>query len=109
MFAKSVLYEDDLKEWLQDPENAAGYLTAVLEENDPDALLIALRDVAKARGGMAAIAERTHIRRETLYKMLSDKANPAFKGVASILRGMGLELAVKPITESHARPRVACV
>jgi probable addiction module antidote protein len=107
MSGKSVPYEDDLKVWLQDSANAAGYLTAVLEENDPDALLVALRDVAKAQGGMKAIAERSHIRRETLYKMLSDKANPAFKGVASILHGMGLELAVRPISVNHSRTQTA--
>lgn len=99
MAGKSVSYEDDLNQWLQDPNNAAGYLTAVLEENDPDGLLVALRDVAKARGGMTAVAERSHIRRETLYKMLASNANPAFKGIASILHGMGLELAVRPITD----------
>lgn len=98
MAGKSVPYEDDLYEWLQDPNNAAGYLTAILEEEDADTLLLALRDVAKAQGGMAAVAERAHIRRETIYKMLSDKANPAFKGIACILHGMGLELAVRPIT-----------
>jgi probable addiction module antidote protein len=107
MSGKSVPYEYDLSVWLQDTVNAAGYLTAVLEENDPDALLVALRDVAKAQGGMTAIAERSHIRRETLYKMLSDKANPAFKGVASLLHGMGLELAVRPISAGHARPQPA--
>lgn len=102
MAGKSIPYEDDLQDWLQDPVNAAGYLTAVLEEDDADAMLVALRDVAKAQGGMTAVAERAHIRRETLYKMLSQKANPAFKGVASLLHGMGLELAVRPITDRQA-------
>lgn len=102
MAGKTIPYEDDLYAWLQDPVNAAGYLTAVLEENDADAMLVALRDVAKAQGGMTAVAERAHIRRETLYKMLSQKANPAFKGVASLLHGMGLELAVRPVTDRQA-------
>lgn len=96
MAGKSVPYEEDLQTWLQSSENAAAYLTAIIEEDDLDALLLAIRDVAKARGGMAAVAERAHIRRETLYKMLSDKANPGFKGVASILQGMGLKLSVTP-------------
>lgn len=96
MASKTVPYEDDLQAWLQNPENAAEYLTAVIEEGDLDALLLAIRDVAKARGGMAVVADRAQIRRETLYKMLSDKANPGFKGVASILHGMGLKLSVTP-------------
>jgi probable addiction module antidote protein len=96
MVAKSIPYEEDLQAWLKNPENAAEYLTAIIEEDDLDALLLAIRDVAKAQGGMAAVAERAHIRRETLYKMLSDKANPGFKGVASILHGLGLKLSVTP-------------
>jgi len=97
MAGKSIAYEDDLQDWLKTPENAAEYLTAIIEEDDLDALLLAIRDVAKAQGGMAAVAERAHIRRETLYKMLSEKANPAFKGVAGILHGMGLKLSVTPV------------
>jgi len=96
MVDKSIPYEQDLQEWLKAPENAAEYLTAIIDEDDLNALLLAIRDVAKAHGGMSAVAERAHIRRETLYKMLSDKANPAFKGVASILHGMGLKLSVTP-------------
>ena len=57
MAGKSMPYEDDLHGWLQDPVNAAGYLAAVLEENDADTMLVALRDVAKAQGGMTAVAD----------------------------------------------------
>lgn len=96
MAGKSVSYEDDLYEWLQNPNNAAGYLTAVIEEGDREAFLIALRDVAKARGGMTAVAEKAHLGRESLYKMLSKKGNPEFKSIASVLHGMGLRLTVEP-------------
>lgn len=99
MAGKSIPYDVDLQDWLKAPENAAEYLTAIIEEDDLDALLLAIRDVAKAQGGMAAVAERAHIRRETLDKMLSSQANPAFKKVASILRGMGLKLSVTPERE----------
>lgn len=97
MAGKTVPYEDDLNEWLKSPENAAAYLAAILEEGeDLDALLLALRDVAKAQGGMAAVAERAHVRRETLYKMLAEKGNPSFKAIAGVLHGMGLKLSVTP-------------
>jgi probable addiction module antidote protein len=96
MAGKSVPYEDDLTEWLKDPANAAGYLTAILEEKDTDALLIALRDVAKARGGMSVVAEKAHLRRENLYKMLSRKANPGLRSITNVLHGMGLKLTVAP-------------
>jgi probable addiction module antidote protein len=102
MAGKSIPYEDDLQAWLQSPENAAEYLTAILEEDDLNALLLAIRDVAKAQGGMAAVAERAHIGREALYKMLSGKGNPAFKGVANILHGLGLKLSVTAERGAHS-------
>jgi probable addiction module antidote protein len=97
MAGKSVSYADDLNEWLKTPEHAAEYLAALLEEGDDlDALLLALRDVAKAQGGMAAVAERANIRRETLYKMLAENGNPSFKAIAGVLHGMGLKLTISP-------------
>lgn len=44
-----VSYHEDLLERLRDPEYAAGYLNAVLEEGDEAAFQLALRDVAEAR------------------------------------------------------------
>jgi len=87
-------YEQDLEELLKDPEFAAGYLTAAIEENDRDALLLAMRRVAQARGGMAAVAERAKVKRENLYRMLSGKGNPQLSSLFCILHG--LSLAVVP-------------
>lgn len=96
MSEKAIPYEDDLTAWLQDAENAAEYLNAAIEDGDKAVLLLALRDVAKARGGMAAVAEKAHLGRESLYKMLSRRGNPEFKSIASVLHGMGLKLSVTP-------------
>lgn len=96
MSKKSIPYDDDLTAWLQDAENAAEYLNAAIEDGDKAVLLLALRDVAKARGGMAAVAEKAHLGRESLYKMLSKRGNPEFKSIASVLHGMGLKLSVTP-------------
>ena len=96
MNRKSVPYEEELYDYLQDPENAAGYLTAIIEDGDREAFLLALRHVAQARGGMTAVAEKAHLGRESLYKMLSAKGNPEFKSIASVLHGMGLRLTVEP-------------
>ena len=96
MSKKAIPYDDDLTAWLQDAENAAEYLNAAIEDGDRAVLLLALRDVAKARGGMAAVAEKAHLGRESLYKMLSRRGNPEFKSIASVLHGMGLKLSVTP-------------
>jgi probable addiction module antidote protein len=89
-------YEQDLDELLKDPEFAAGYLTAAIEENDRDVLLLAMRRVAQARGGMAAVAQHANVKRENLYRMLSGKGNPQLSSLLNILHGMGLSLAVVP-------------
>jgi probable addiction module antidote protein len=89
-------YEKDLNELLKDPEFAAGYLTAAIDEDDRDALLLAMRRVAQAMGGMAAVAERAHIKRENLYRTLSRKGNPELRTFHNIIHGLGLKLAIVP-------------
>jgi len=61
-----------LKE-LQDAEFAAEFLNAASEDDDPKTYLTALRKVVEARGGMASVAERTQLSRETLYRTLSSE------------------------------------
>jgi probable addiction module antidote protein len=89
-------YHTEHIEWLKDPENAAGYLNAVIAEEDKDALLLALRNIAEAEGGMAAVAEKAHLKRESLYRMLSPRGNPALSNLFSILHGMGLKMTIQP-------------
>jgi probable addiction module antidote protein len=96
MSNKSISYDEELHVWLQDPKNAAEYINAAIEDGDREVLLLTLRDVAKARGGMAAVAEKAHLGRESLYKMLSKRGNPEFKSIASVLHGLGLRLTVEP-------------
>jgi len=96
MARKTGDYHSEHIEWLKDPENAAGYLNAVIEEEDKDALLLALRNIAEAEGGMAAVAERAHLKRESLYRMLSPRGNPALSNLFSIFHGMGLKMTIQP-------------
>ena len=96
MARKTGDYHSEHIEWLKNPENAAGYLNAIIEEEDKDALLLALRNIAEAEGGMAAVAERAHLKRESLYRMLSPRGNPALSNLFSILHGMGLKMTIQP-------------
>jgi probable addiction module antidote protein len=66
-----------------------------IEENDRAIFLLALRNVAKAHGGMAAIAEKANMNRESLYRMLSKKGNPEIQSLYLLLHAMGLRLAVE--------------
>lgn len=83
-----------LLEWLKDAENAAAYVEAAIEQGDPAGVLQALRNVAEARGGLARIAEKTGLNRETLYRTLSKRGNPELKSLTAILEATGLRLSV---------------
>ena len=80
--------------WLKDAENAAAYVEAAIELGDPAGVLQALRNVAEARGGLARIAEKTGLNRETLYRTLSKRGNPELKSLTAILDATGLRLSV---------------
>lgn len=89
-------YQRDLIEALKDPEEAAAYLNAALEEGDREAFLLALRNVAEANGGMAAVAEKAHVNRESLYRTLSRRGNPEIRTLFNLLHGIGLRLNITP-------------
>ena len=93
----SLPYEDWLIERLKDPEEAAGYLEAVIEEGDQAALMLALRQIARANGGIAAVARRAKLTREAAYRILSKSGNPELRSLAAILGAAGLRLSVRPI------------
>ena len=87
-------YEDGLKESLLNPEEAAAYLSAALEENDQEIFLLALRDITEARG-FTQIAQSTLLNRENLYRMLSSKGNPQLSSLTILLDSIGLRLSVE--------------
>ena len=92
--SKSKSYHEDLIESLQNPREAEEYLNAALEEEDPELFLLALRNVAEAQGGLAQLAEKTKLNRESLYKMLSERGNPELRSLETLLHALGFRLAV---------------
>src|SRR6266480_6985609 len=85
-----------IKELRDDPEFAAEYLRAALEDVDePRVLLIALRQLAEARGGIAKVAKAAGIERESLYRALSTKGNPRLSTLVAVTRAIGLKLTVE--------------
>lgn len=87
-------YRDNLLKDLADPKEAAAYLNAALEDGAQDIFLLALRDIAEAKG-MSKLARRAKLNRESLYRMLSTKGNPQLSSLESILESAGLRLAVE--------------
>lgn len=89
-------YDEFLLEQLRDPELAAEYLTAALEDDSPELFLVALRNVAEAHGGIAAIAEASQLNRQSMYRTLSSEGNPTFATLLAILRAVGMNLSFTP-------------
>ncbi len=88
---KTRLLPFDAARYLTDDEAIAEYMTAVLETEDTDLLLLALGDIARARG-MAQVAKDAGLGRESLYKALAPGAKPRFDTVVKVARALGVKL-----------------
>lgn len=95
-------YQEDLIQSLKNSREAAAYLNAAIKEGDRELFLLALRNIAEAQGGVSAIAEKAHLNRENLYRMLSKKGNPEIKSLLTLLSAMGLRLTVKAQKQIYA-------
>jgi probable addiction module antidote protein len=85
----------DAARYLDDDEAIAEYMTAVLEANDPDLLLLALGDVARAKG-MAQVAKEAGLGRESLYKALTPGAKPRFDTILKVAKALGVKFTAQP-------------
>jgi probable addiction module antidote protein len=84
---------DVAADYLVSEDRIAGYLSAAAEDEDPNVLLLALCDAAKARG-MMEVAKAAGLNRESLYKALKPGAHPRFETVQAVLRALGVKLSV---------------
>ena len=84
----------DAARYLTDDASVAEYMTAILETGDPDLLLLALADVARARG-MAQVAKDAGLGRESLYKALAPGAKPRYDTIMRVMRALGVQLTAK--------------
>lgn len=99
-------HEREVEELRADRDLAVEYLKAAMESlDDPEnraAGLLALRTVAEAYGGLAAVAAEAGISRESLYRALSPKGNPTLKTLLAVLKSVGMRLSVEPENHAHA-------
>lgn len=89
----------DVAHYLDDEEVIAEYLTAAAEDKNPDVLLRALSEVAKARG-IAQVAAAAGLGRESLYKALAPGSHPRFETISAVLRALNVRLAFMPISSA---------
>lgn len=85
----------DAADYLTDEKTIAEYLTAALDDPNPDLFLVAVRDVARARG-MTQLAKETGLGRESLYKALTPGAKPRYDTVLKIIHALGVKLTAAP-------------
>lgn len=95
------LSDFDVADYLDNDEVIAEYLTAALEDDNPDVFLMALADVAKAKG-MSQVALQTGLGRESLYKAFTPGAKPRYQTVRKVLRALGFQLQAAPASEVGA-------
>ena len=85
----------DAADYLDDNETIAAYLSAALTDPDPNVFLVAVKDVARARG-MSQLAKDTRLGRESLYKALSAGAKPRYDTMIKVINALGVQLQVVP-------------
>lgn len=91
----TTLAKFDAANTLDNEEVIAEYLTAALEDPNPEVFLAAVADVAKARG-MTQLAKDTGLSRESLYKALAPGAKPRYDTILKLLHGLGVKLHAEP-------------
>ena len=86
----------DPAEYLEDDEQIAVYLEDIFKSGDPELIVAAIGDVARAKG-MSKIADDTNRGRESLYKSLSQNGNPSFETIVKVLASLGFGLRPAPV------------
>ncbi len=86
----------DVAEFLEDEGIIAEYLNTALEDPNPEMLLLAVRNIARARG-MTQLARDTGLGRESLYKALSEGAKPRYDTILKVVRALGVKLHAEPL------------
>jgi probable addiction module antidote protein len=100
---KSKRFDDYIAEKLRDPEYAAQYLEAALEDSVEE-FVNAIGDVAAVQeGGFSAVASRAKLGRTSMYKSFSRRGNPGIKTVDGILSAMDMRLCVTPVEREDAK------
>ncbi len=95
--------EATIRSFRDEPEFAAEYLNAILEDGDEAELLQAFKRITAALGGGGEVATEADLHAKTLYRTLSRAGNPEMKTLVAVLRTMGLRLSVRPLGTSDRR------
>ena len=95
-------YDQFLNKQLQDPELAAEYLSAAVQDKSLEGFLVALKNVAEAHGGIGTLSQVTQLNRQSMYKMFSERGNPTVSSLFTVLDALGLEVSITPQDRKNA-------
>ena len=84
----------DAAEGIETAEDVAYFLEAAFENCDAAHIAHAIGVVARSRG-MSALAEKTGLSRQALYKALDERGNPSLDTLLRVFNALGLQLSVK--------------
>ena len=94
-------WDDFMRDELVNPARARAYLEVAIEKfresGSVEDFLEALRHLAQAGNGMADIARKTGVSRESLYRTLSRHGNPQFKTVLGVIGALGMRVQIAPV------------
>ena len=96
MVKVSELPNFDAAEFLENEDDYVAFLNEALEEGDPAEIRHALNVIARARG-MTTVAKEARVPRESLYRALSDKGNPEFGTIMSVIKALGISLSAHQV------------
>jgi len=85
----------DAAEYLDSSEDIAEYLSEAFATRDTEFIVKAIGTIARAQG-MAEVARRTGLNRESLYRALNAGGNPELDTLMKVLNVLGVQLATKP-------------
>ncbi|WP_165218425.1 helix-turn-helix domain-containing transcriptional regulator [Affinirhizobium pseudoryzae] len=101
---KDRSHDDAMADFFREsPDLAAATLDAILAEGDQGELLVTLRQMTKAFGGVPAVARSAELNPTQLYRTLSEGGNPELRSLSALLRSMGLRLSVRPLEETASQ------
>lgn len=94
-------YQEEFINALKNKKEATAYLQMALDEYQEDGdmavLLLALRHVAEAQGGITELSQKTQLNRQSLYKTLSRNGNPKLQTLGLLLKNLGFHLEIQPV------------
>ncbi|HEY6927028.1 MAG TPA: hypothetical protein VI653_26360 [Steroidobacteraceae bacterium] len=78
---------------------AVAYLNVLIDDADQEELIAALGRIARLSGG-ERLVEKVELNAPALYRTLCRRGNPELKSVATLLKAMGIRMALQPLEDA---------